>query len=56
MDEIANEAELSKATIYTYFKDKESLFFAVVNSGIKILSAMITEEEERMQATCIKFG
>lgn len=50
IDEIANYAELSKATVYTYFKDKESLFFAVVNRGIKILRSMITEEEERMQS------
>jgi TetR/AcrR family transcriptional regulator len=29
MDEIASEAELSKTTLYTYFKDKESLFFVI---------------------------
>lgn len=26
MDDIAGEAELSKATLFTYFKDKESIF------------------------------
>jgi AcrR family transcriptional regulator len=41
MDDIANEVELSKATLYLYFKDKESLYFGVVNRGIKILRAMI---------------
>jgi AcrR family transcriptional regulator len=46
MDEIATEAELSKATLYLYFKDKESLFFAVVNRGIKILCSIIKEEKK----------
>lgn len=36
MDEITNEVELNKATLYLYFKDKESLFFAVINRGIKM--------------------
>ena len=35
MDEIANEAELSKPALYYYFKDKESLFSAVVNRESK---------------------
>lgn len=56
MDEIANEAELNKATLYFYFKDKESLYFAVVNRGIKILRAIISEEEKRAQASGLKFG
>jgi len=29
MDEIANEAEVNKALLYYYFKNKEALFFAV---------------------------
>ena len=29
MDEIANEAEVNKALLYYYFKNKETLFFAV---------------------------
>lgn len=56
MDEIAGEVELSKPALYYYFKDKESLFFAVVNRGIKILRAMITEEQKSAQASDIKFG
>jgi TetR/AcrR family transcriptional regulator len=44
MDDIANEVELNKATLYLYFKNKESLFFTVVLRGIKILNAMIEEE------------
>jgi len=43
MDDIANEVELNKATLYLYFKNKESLFFSVVLRGIRILNAMIEE-------------
>lgn len=50
MEEIANEVELSKSTLYFYFKDKESLYFAIVNRGIKILKLMVIEETAR----CIK--
>jgi AcrR family transcriptional regulator len=49
MDEIANEAEVSKATLYFYFNDKESLYFAIVNRGIKILKLIIAEETKRTQ-------
>lgn len=37
MDEIAREVELNKATIYLYFKNKESLFAAIVLRGVEIL-------------------
>ncbi len=37
MDEIAGDLELSKPTLYLYFKNKESLFFAVVLRGMVIL-------------------
>jgi AcrR family transcriptional regulator len=43
MDEIANEVELNKATLYLYFKNKESLFFTIVLRGIRILNAMIED-------------
>ena len=45
MEEIANEVELSKSTLYFYFKDKDSLFLAVLNHGNKILSGLLAEEE-----------
>jgi AcrR family transcriptional regulator len=35
MDEIANEVELSKPTLYLHFKDKESLFLAIVERGLR---------------------
>lgn len=44
MDDIADEIEMSKATLYLYFKDKESLFFSIVLRGERILNAMIEEE------------
>lgn len=56
MDEIANEVELSKSTLYFYFKDKDSLFLAVVNRGNKILKSLLTEEEERLQCAGIMVG
>jgi TetR/AcrR family transcriptional regulator len=50
MDEIATEAELSKATLCLYFKDKESLFFAVVNRGIKILYSIVKKKRKKASA------
>lgn len=43
MDDIAKEVELNKATLYLYFKNKESLFFSIVLRGIRILNAMIED-------------
>ena len=36
MDEIAREVGLGKSTLYLYFKNKESLYFAIVLRGIRI--------------------
>jgi AcrR family transcriptional regulator len=47
MKDIANEVELSKATLYLYFNNKEELFFAVVLRGTKILNSMIIKEVEK---------
>jgi TetR/AcrR family transcriptional regulator len=40
MDDVANEAELSKATLYLYFKSKEDLHFGICARGLKILLEM----------------
>ncbi len=40
MDEIAHEAEVNKALLYYYFKNKEALFFAVNLYGVRILHNM----------------
>jgi AcrR family transcriptional regulator len=37
MDKIAEDLELSKTTLYLYFKNKPSLYFAVVTKGVIIL-------------------
>jgi len=43
MEEIAEEVELSKCTLYLYFKDKEALFFAIALRGARILNAKYSE-------------
>jgi TetR/AcrR family transcriptional regulator len=48
-DEIAIEAELGKTTLFSYFKDEESIFFAVVNQGMKILKVLLSEEKLKTQ-------
>ena len=40
MDEIADGAEVNKALLYYYFKNKEALFFAVDLRGVRILHKM----------------
>ena len=47
MDEIAREVGLGKSTLYLYFKNKESLYFAIVLRGIRIWDQMIREEVEK---------
>lgn len=37
MDEVAETAELSKGTLYTYFKSKEDLHFAICIRGLELL-------------------
>ena len=45
MDEIAREVGLGKSTLYLYFKNKESLYFAIVLRGIRIWDKMNSSEE-----------
>ena len=49
VDEVAKEAELSKGTVYLYFKSKEDLLFGVLQRGADVLRKMlddvITEEK-----------
>jgi AcrR family transcriptional regulator len=47
MDEIAREVGLGKSTLYLYFKNKESLYFAVVLRGIRIWVEMVKEEVKK---------
>ncbi|OPY24728.1 MAG: DNA-binding transcriptional regulator EnvR [Methanobacterium sp. PtaU1.Bin242] len=46
MNDIAKEVELSKATLYLYFDNKEALFFLIILRGARILSNMIKERME----------
>ena len=47
LDEIAKEVGLGKSTLYLYFKNKESLYFAVVLRGIRIWAEMIKKEVKK---------
>lgn len=47
MDEIAREVGLGKGTLYLYFKNKESLYFAVVLGGTRIWADMIKTEVKK---------
>ncbi len=44
MDEVAAEAELSKGTLYLYFKSRDDLQFAIFMRGTDILMKMMREE------------
>lgn len=54
MDEIAREVELNKATIYLYFKNKETLFATIVLRGIEILIEKYTECMEKQVPGIVK--
>jgi TetR/AcrR family transcriptional regulator len=43
MDKIAEDLELSKTTLYLYFKNKPSLYFAVVTKGVVLLTDTFKE-------------
>jgi AcrR family transcriptional regulator len=43
MDEVAQEAELSKGTLYLYFKSRDDLQFAIFMRGSDILMKMMKE-------------
>lgn len=51
MDDIARELELSKPTIYLYFKDKESLYFAVALRGIRLMNKIYREALEKSETS-----
>jgi AcrR family transcriptional regulator len=43
MDQVAEEAELSKGTLYLYFKNKEDLYLAINARGLKIMKEMFQQ-------------
>jgi AcrR family transcriptional regulator len=44
VDEIAESAELSKGTIYLYYKSKEDLYLAVLMRGMQLMYDMFVEK------------
>ena len=47
MDEMAETAELSKGTLYLYFKSKEDLYVSLLEEGLAILRRMFEEVAAR---------
>lgn len=47
MDDIAERAELSKGTLYLYFKSKEDLHMAVARRGIELLREVTLKASEK---------
>lgn len=54
MDDIAQEAEYSKATLYVYFKSKDEIFHYIVLKGMKLLHGQLkkalTDNENTLDA------
>ncbi len=62
MDEIAERAELSKGTLYLYFKSKDELYISVILEGFHLLESRLKKElkgakevEERVRAVYYAF-
>ncbi len=49
MNDIAKDVGMSKATLYLYFDNKDSLFFAVVLRGAEIMKSLIEKEMENVE-------
>lgn len=43
MDEIADKSELSKGTLYLYFKNKDELLLAIINRAFEVLNTMFED-------------
>ncbi len=56
MDDIAEEAELSKGTLYLYFKNKEDLHMAVARNSIRILRDVTLKATEGAGNALEKLG
>jgi AcrR family transcriptional regulator len=56
MDDIAEEAELSKGTLYLYFKSKEDLHMAVARKAVRLLKSVTLEAAERDGNALEKLG
>lgn len=56
MDDIATAAELSKGTLYLYFKSKEELFCAIILRGLRIMKEMYGEAAATVTCGLGKLG
>ena len=59
MDEVAEEAELSKGTLYLYFKSKEEIHFEIKSRALNILKKMFQEsisENKTGFDNCMEIG
>ncbi len=54
MDDIAQAAELSKGTLYLYYKSKEDLVLAVVVRGMEILEDMFRKAVETGEPSIVR--
>ncbi|MGH2569187.1 MAG: TetR/AcrR family transcriptional regulator, partial [Bacteroidota bacterium] len=54
MDEIAEVAELSKGTLYLYYKSKEDLYLAVMIRGLEILYNMFAQTTSTKEPTIVQ--
>ncbi len=41
MDDVAEKAELSKGTLYVYFRNKEDILYALAEKGVELLSKIL---------------
>jgi AcrR family transcriptional regulator len=55
MDEIAKACELSKGTLYLYFKSKEELYLTIMLKAMNILYEMMKEKSEKIPVPPEKF-
>jgi len=56
MDDVAAEAELSKGTLYLYFKNKEMLHVEVARRAIILSNAFTSKAAEQKEKTIEKLG
>jgi len=43
MDDVAQKADLSKGTLYLYFKSKEELFYVICENNLKVLKEQLSQ-------------
>ena len=43
MDDVAQKADLSKGTLYLYFKSKEDLFYVICENNLKVLKEQLSQ-------------